>query len=112
MERVGREVWGESGAPDPHDRRSVYVGPSGLEGGGEGLYARRPALPGALLAYFGGRKTVEDDFLFANMTAEEEEDAASYYFNLAAFSPPWWGVPDGQVGDKQTNKQTTIKEYF
>ena len=69
------------------------------EGGGEGLYARRPALPGALLAYFGGRKTVEDDFLFANMTAEEEEDATSYYFDLADACPDWWGVPEGQVAE-------------
>ena len=46
-----------------------------------------------------GKKTVEEEFLFDNMTAREEEEAASYYFNLAENSPGWWGVPEGQVGE-------------
>ena len=76
----------------------VYVATSGRAGGGQGLFARREFLPGELISYFAGKKTVEEEFLFDNMTAAEEEDAASYYFNLAENSPGWWGVPEGQVG--------------
>ena len=77
----------------------VYVATSGIAGGGQGLFARRQFLPGELISYLAGKKTVEEEFLFDNMTAGEEEDASSYYFNLAEDSPGWWGVPEGQVGE-------------
>ena len=75
----------------------MYVATSGRRGGGQGLFARRQFLPGELVSYFGGKKTLEEQFLFENMTLEEEEDAASYYFNLAENAPRWWAVPEGQV---------------
>ena len=68
---------------------------SGRAGGGQGLFARRQFLPGDLVSYFAGKKTVEEEFLFDNMTAAEEEDAASYYFGLAENCPEWWGLPEG-----------------
>ena len=77
----------------------VYVATSGRAGGGQGLFARREFLPGELISYFAGKKTVEEEFLFDNMTAEEEEDATSYYFGLADACPDWWGVPEGQVAE-------------
>ena len=75
----------------------MFVATSGRRGGGQGLFARRQFLPGELVSYFGGKKTLEEQFLFENMTLEEEEDAASYYFNLADNVPRWWAVPEGQV---------------
>ena len=72
---------------------------SGKAGGGQGLFARRQFLPGELISYFAGKKTVEEEFLFDNMTAEEKEDATSYYFGLADVCPDWWGVPEGQVSE-------------
>ena len=78
------------------------MAPSRIPGGGEGLFARRRFLPGELVSYFGGKKTVEEEFLFENMTAGEKEDAASYYFNLAENSPRWWGVPEGQVTENES----------
>ena len=109
VERVGSVVWGEG--VDPHDRMSVYVGESGIPGAGEGLYARRPRLPGQLVAYQvackiahaqsnppqAGRKRFVEDFLFPNLTEAEVEEAAAYYFNLWSNSPGWWGLPAGQV---------------
>ena len=78
------------------------MAPSRIPGGGGGLFARRRFLPGELVSYFGGKKTVEEEFLFENMTVGEEEDAASYYFNLAENSPRWWGVPEGQVTENES----------
>ena len=112
----GEEEWGEDGSMDPQERKQVFVCPlsfwgnfllwmqvyvakSGRAGGGQGLFARRQFLPGELISYLSGKKTVEEEFLFDNMTAGEEEDASSYYFNLAEDSPGWWGVPEGQVGE-------------
>ena len=77
----------------------VYVAKSGIAGGGQGLFARRKFLPGELISYFAGKKTVEEEFLYDNMTDWEEEDAASYYFDLAGSSPGWWGVPEAQVAE-------------
>ena len=82
----------------------VYVATSGRAGGGQGLFARRQFLPGELISYLAGKKTVEEEFLFDNMTAVEEEDASSYYFNLAENSPEWWGVPEDQVADSDVVK--------
>ena len=81
----------------------VYVATSGRAGGGQGLFARRQFLPGELVSYFSGKKTVEEEFLFDNMTAKEEEEAASYYFDLAENSPGWWGLPEGQVGESESD---------
>ena len=75
----------------------VYVATSGKPGAGQGLFARRRFLPGQLVSYFSGKKTVAEEFLFDNMTNVEKEDAASYYFGLGVFSPGWWGVPKDQV---------------
>ena len=75
----------------------VYVATSGKPGAGQGLFARRRFLPGQLVSYFSGKKTVEEEFLFDNMTKVEREDAASYGFRLADSSPGWWGVPKDQV---------------
>ena len=61
----------------------VYVATSGIAGGGEGLFARKQFLPGDLVSYFSGKKKLEDELFFDNMTAEEEEDAESYSFGLA-----------------------------
>ena len=77
----------------------VYVATSGRAGGGQGLFARRQFLPGELVSYLSGVKTMEEEFLFDNMTLEEEEDAASYFFNLDEESPRWWGLPEGQVAE-------------
>ena len=77
----------------------VYVATSGRAGGGQGLFARRRFLPGELISYLSGKKTVEEEIFFDNMTAVEEEDAGSYYFGLAESSPEWWGVPEDQVAD-------------
>ena len=77
----------------------VYVATSGKAGGGQGLFARRQFLPGELVSYLSGVKTMEEEFLFDNMTLEEEEDAASYFFNLDEESPRWWGLPEGQVAE-------------
>ena len=63
------------------------------------LFAMRKFLPRELISYFAGNNTVEEEFLFDNMTDWEEEDAASYYFDLAGSSPGWWGVPEGQVAE-------------
>jgi len=95
----GEEEWGKDGSMDPQERKQVYVAKSGIAGGGQGLFARRKFLPGELISYFAGKKTVEEEFLYDNMTDWEEEDAASYYFDLAGSSPGWWGVPEGQVVD-------------
>ena len=77
----------------------MYVATSGIAGGGEGLFARKQFLPGDLVSYFSGKKKLEDELFFDNMTAEEEEDAESYSFGLAENSPAWWGVPKGQVAE-------------
>ena len=77
----------------------VYVATSGKAGGGQGLFARRQFLPGELVSYLSGVKTMAEEFLFDNMTLEEEEDAASYFFNLDEESPRWWGLPEGQVAE-------------
>ena len=77
----------------------MYVATSGKAGGGQGLFARRQFLPGELVSYLSGVKTMEEEFLFDNMTLEEEEDAASYFFNLDEESPRWWGLPEGQVAE-------------
>ena len=78
---------------------------SGRAGGGQGLFARRQFLPGDLVSYFAGKKTVEEEFLFDNMTAEEEEDAASYYFGLGESTPDWWGVPENQVAESDVTME-------
>ena len=123
--RGGEEEWGKDGSMDPQERKQVlafpfwwvilifgtislfwvqvYVATSGRAGGGQGLFAKRQFLPGELISYFSGKKTVEEEFLFDNMTAREEEEAASYYFNLAENSPGWWGVPEGQVGESESD---------
>ena len=77
----------------------MYVATSGKADGGQGLFARRQFLPGELVSYLSGVKTMEEEFLFDNMTLEEEEDAASYFFNLDEESPRWWGLPEGQVAE-------------
>ena len=77
----------------------VYVATSGKADGGQGLFARRQFLPGELVSYLSGVKTMAEEFLFDNMTLEEEEDAASYFFNLDEESPRWWGLPEGQVAE-------------
>ena len=77
----------------------VYVATSGKADGGQGLFARRQFLPGELVSYLSGVKTMTEEFLFDNMTLEEEEDAASYFFNLDEESPRWWGLPEGQVAE-------------
>ena len=72
---------------------------SGKAGGWQGLFVRRQFLPGELVSYLSGVKTMAEEFLFDNMTLEEEEDAASYFFNLDEESPRWWGLPEGQVAE-------------
>lgn len=103
----GEVEWGEDGSMDPQERKQVYVATSGRAGGGQGLFARRQFLPGELVSYFSGKKTVEEEFLFDNMTAKEEEEAASYYFDLAENSPGWWGLPEGQVIDIPSDMRST-----
>ena len=83
----------------------MYVATSGRAGGGQGLFARRQFLPGDLISYLAGKKTVEEEFLFDNMTAEEEEDAASYYFGLGESTPDWWGVPEDQVAESDVEME-------
>ena len=63
------------------------------------FYRMKQFLPGDLVSYFSGKKKLEDELFFDNMTAEEEEDAESYSFGLAENSPAWWGVPKGQVAE-------------
>ena len=70
---------------------------SRIAGAGQGLFTRRQFLPGELVSYFSGKKTVEEEFIFDNMTEVEREDAASYHFGLAGSCPEWWGVPEDQV---------------
>jgi len=94
---------------DPQEKKQVYVATSERAGAGEGLFARRKFLPGELVSYFSGKKTVEEEMFFDNMTAVEEEDAASYYFGLADNCPDWWGVPEDQVLDIPQEMRSTIQ---
>ena len=84
---------------DPFERRSVYAGPSLVPGANEGIFAKRAFLPGDLVSYFVGVITVEDSFLFDNLTTEEYEEARSYYFNLGSHTPTAWGLTQDSVLD-------------
>ena len=51
---------------DPHERRSVYIKDSPIPGAGEGVFAKRSYGPRDLISYFGGLKTVRENFIFPN----------------------------------------------
>jgi len=78
---------------DPHEKRSVFLGNSAIAGGGEGIFARRPFLPGQLVSYFNGIRVTEDQMFHDNMTKEEEYEMGRYYFGLGYTSPYSWGIP-------------------
>ena len=84
---------------DPHERMSLYVAPSRIEGAGEGVFAKRTFFPGQLVSYFGGVKTYVDKFIFANMTLEQREVAGAYFLALGKMAPDWWGLEQSIVLD-------------
>ena len=53
---------------EPHERKSVYVDRSTIQGAGEGTFARRTFLPGHLVSYYNGVKLREDQMFLSNMT--------------------------------------------
>ena len=53
---------------EPHERKSVYVDRSTIQGAGEGTFARRTFLPGHLVSYYNGVKLREDQIFLSNMT--------------------------------------------
>ena len=81
---------------EPHERKAVYVGSSRAEGDrqttGDGVFARRLFLPGELVTYFSGLKTLEVEMFHDNMTEQEEYEASRYYFGLYDAAPIMWGV--------------------
>ena len=88
---------------EPHERKSVYVGKSQVDGDssvvGEGIFARRTFLPGDLVTYFAGVKTTEKEMFLDNMTEVEVYEASRYYFGLYAEAPRMWGVERDVVID-------------
>ena len=54
--------------PEPHERKSVYIGPSNIPGAEEGVFARRTFLQGDLVSYFNGVKRLESQMFTSNMT--------------------------------------------
>ena len=92
---------------DPHERKSVYVHKSGIDGANEGLFARLKKLsrnnlykrlnfyrrnfrPGDLISYFSGQKTLSKLIFHANMSEEMELEVGSYFYNLGHNCLPWW----------------------
>ena len=88
---------------EPHERKSVYIGKSRVEGDravtGEGIFARRLFLPGDLVTYFSGVKTTEEEMFHDNMTSLEEYEASRYYFGLYDFAPLMWQLEKDVVLD-------------
>ena len=88
---------------EPHERKSVYIGKSRVEGdktvAGEGIFARRLFLPGDLVTYFSGVKTTEEEMFHDNMTSLEEYEASRYYFGLYDFAPLMWQLEKDVVLD-------------
>ena len=84
---------------EPHERKSVYIGKSRVEGdssvSGEGIFARRLFLPGDLVTYFAGVKVREEEMFYDNMTELEEYEASRYYFGLHENAPLMWEVEKG-----------------
>ena len=95
---------------DPHERRSVYIGNSTIPGAGEGIIAKRSFQPTDLISYFGGLKTVRENFLFKNMTVSELEDAGSYFYNFGFNCPPHWNINRDLVIDTP-NPYRSIVQY-
>ena len=61
---------------DPLDHRNVYVAESGIDGSGEGLFARRTIDPGEIVSLYAGTLVFDEGKLHTeNMTMEEMEDA-------------------------------------
>ena len=46
----------------------MYIGTSGIEGAGQGLFARRTFLPGEIVSYFNGVRVTESQIYLSNMT--------------------------------------------
>jgi len=88
---------------EPHERKSVYIGKSRVDGDtevtGEGIFARRLFLPGDLVTYFAGVKTTEDEMFHDNMTELEEYEASRYYFGLYDNAPLMWNLEKDIVLD-------------
>jgi len=84
---------------DPHERRSVIVGLSGVPGAEQGIFARRNLFIGDVISYLGGLKTYRRNFLFGNMTQSEREDAGAMFYNFGNNAPPRWQVPPNMVID-------------
>ena len=61
---------------DPLDHRNVYVAESGIDGSGDGLFARRTIDPGEIVSLYAGTLVFDEGKLHTdNMTMEEMEDA-------------------------------------
>ena len=88
---------------EPHERKSVYIGKSRVEGDttvtGEGIFARRLFLPGDLVTYFSGVKTTREEMFYDNMTSLEEYEASRYCFGLYDAAPLMWQLEKDVVLD-------------
>ena len=100
---------------DPHERKSVYVGASRIDGAGEGLFARRIFSPGDLVSYYSGHKTYLSKIIDKQrMTHQQIVDAASYLYWIGQQAPTWWDYSRDlllNIGDKYratNNYRTTL----
>ena len=100
---------------DPHEKRALYVGQSGITTATEGLFAKKIFSPGNLISYYSGQKTYISNIIHKhNMTNDQIVSAASYNFAIGQSAPSSWGYPADliiDVGSKYRNTtmyQTTL----
>ena len=95
---------------DPHERRSVYIKDSPIPGAGEGVFAKRSYGPRDLISYFGGLKTVRENFIFPNLTENEIKNVTSYFYNFGFKVPAEWKIKKDLVIDIP-HQYRSIVEY-